>query len=227
MTEIKNKLEARNIGLDFARIFAMLGVVILHVLGNGGLLTTVGPTDKRFWIAYITEIFAYGSVNLFGLLSGYLSVGKKRFSTYRILDLIFTVIFYCVLITALFFAFGKNLLSELDTVAYGLEFYKMGTYWYVFSYIVLFFLMPYINILINDLETKALGRLCLVIFILFSVVTTATATDVFRLNRGYNSMWIIFCYMIGAYLKKSGKTFSGVLKFPSFCCPFCRRLQYS
>ena len=72
MSEIHNK-EKRNYGIDFLRIYSMFLVVLLHSLGQGGLLYNLSMPDKQHSFVWFLEIFAYCAVNIFGLISGYVS----------------------------------------------------------------------------------------------------------------------------------------------------------
>ena len=59
------------------RIISMFGIIILHILGAGGNLR--GEADSlNYWVVWFLEIMAYCSVDLFALLSGYLSCDKKK-----------------------------------------------------------------------------------------------------------------------------------------------------
>ena len=85
MSEVNNK-EKRNYGIDFLRIYSMFLVVLLHSLGQGGLLQNLSITDKQYSFVWLLEIFAYCAVNIFGLISGYVSYRDKetkiKFSNY-------------------------------------------------------------------------------------------------------------------------------------------------
>lgn len=67
---------ARNYGIDAARLVSMLMVVILHNLGHGGVLDWT--LDSRNDIVYAAiENYSIIAVNIFALISGYLSCGKQ------------------------------------------------------------------------------------------------------------------------------------------------------
>lgn len=67
----------RNYGLDIARICAMCGIIILHILGQGGVLASCEFNSTNYWIAWWVEICAYCSVDLFAILSGWLGIYKR------------------------------------------------------------------------------------------------------------------------------------------------------
>lgn len=78
-------MRKRNYGLDIARIAAMCGVVVLHILGRGGVLTELKPLQASYVTSWWLEILAYGSVNVFAMLSGILGADSKKKSSYRAL----------------------------------------------------------------------------------------------------------------------------------------------
>ena len=71
MTESKQ----RAYGIDIARLTAMFMVVLLHNLGRGGILDWT--LDSVSDLAYLgIENYAIVAVNVFALISGFLSAGK-------------------------------------------------------------------------------------------------------------------------------------------------------
>lgn len=77
----------RNVGLDIARISAMCGIIILHILGQGGVLEACDINSTEYWISWWIEICAYCSVDLFALLSGWLGIHKKGIAFSELLNL--------------------------------------------------------------------------------------------------------------------------------------------
>ena len=56
----------------------MLGVVVLHVLGHGGILDSVTtPVDRS--VAWFFEILAFPAVNCFVLISGYVGYRGEKY----------------------------------------------------------------------------------------------------------------------------------------------------
>ena len=72
---MKNK---RNYGIDFLRILAMFFVVILHSLGKGGLLDNTVVDSPQYKLVWFMEVCAYCAVNIFALISGYVSFKQKE-----------------------------------------------------------------------------------------------------------------------------------------------------
>ena len=66
----------RNYGIDLLRVIAMLYVVILHSLGAGGVLETAAEGSITYKTAWAVEIAAFGAVNIFAIISGYVSYSE-------------------------------------------------------------------------------------------------------------------------------------------------------
>ena len=79
-----------------------------------------------------------------------------------------------------------------------------GKYWYITSFILLFFMIPFINFFINNIKKKNLKMLLIILFVMFCVISDVFAYDYFRIINGYSPFWLMYLYMIGAYIKKYG-----------------------
>ena len=179
----------------------MLGIVGLHILNQGGWYASAdSPPELLF--ARIVATVCYCSVNVFAMLTGYLYADRKTIRSSNLLKLIFTVASYCAAILAVFVL----LRPELFDGSRGLYLYAIfppyiGRYWYITSYILLFLMIPYINTMIRSLQEIHFRRMLLILFLLLSVVSTFGLNDYFKLERGYSPYWLIFCYLIGAYIR--------------------------
>lgn len=193
----------RNSGLDFLRIIAMCGIIMLHMLGQGGVLHAKDPDQIQYWIAWWVEIVAYCSVDVFALLSGYLGIFRKKDSVYRILELIVTIAFYSIIITVLFGVFMPGSIEGVKSLIGSLCPPLIGRYWYITCYIPLAFFAPYINKALLSLTEHQHKMLCILILVLFSVVPSLCHTDFFVLKQGYSFAWLFTCYIIGAYIKRT------------------------
>ena len=68
----------RNYGIDFLRILSMMFIVILHSIGKGGILDNATILSPQYKIAWYLECFACCAVNIFALISGYVSYRGKE-----------------------------------------------------------------------------------------------------------------------------------------------------
>lgn len=135
-------IKKRDSSIDLLRILAMLGVVVLHVARTSGALSLDAATCLEGKLSSnICESFTIYSVNIFALVTGYLcALSKTNYSRY--LELYFSTVFYYVGILCVVWVcigartVGVDVMKNLIPT-------KLP-YWYVVSYTVLFFLMPFL-----------------------------------------------------------------------------------
>lgn len=198
----------RNYGLDILRILSMLGIVGLHILGQGGILKELSSVNGflKYDTAYFIEILLYCSVNIFAMITGYLYITYDKVKSKSIINILLNVIFYSVLITAVIYIFNIYSIRQLRKI----EFVKAliipfnKAYWYVSCYLVIFFLIPYLNLALNKLSKKKFETLIGILLVFFSFLATVITEDVFKIDRGYTIIWLLVCYIIGAYIKLYG-----------------------
>ncbi len=145
---------SRNYGIDLLRIVSMVGVVFLHVLGHGGLLNSF-QSPARFSLIWFFEILAFPAVNCFVLVSGY--VGYKGSDIFpkikNLFSLLFTVIFYSVVIFFIFKFFGPEPIGT-DQLIKSIFPTIMGRYWFFTAYFALFLLSPILNLFVHKSNLK-------------------------------------------------------------------------
>ena len=193
----------RNYGIDMLRLVAMFFVVICHVLGHGGVMKNA--TGYNYSVSSLLQIVAYCAVNCYAIISGY--VGYKEEDNYhytKYLKFWIPVFFYSVGITIIFYVINSGSVGIKEIIW---AFFPVTTYeyWYVNAYTALFFLIPWINRLIQNITEKELNRLIFVLFMFFSVYLTFSTwfADTFTLGGGYDFAWLIILYIAGAWIKKN------------------------
>lgn len=146
-------------------------------------------------------IISFTSVNVFGMVTGWLNCDKVYYKWNRLLDLLSATFFWCLSITAVSLVLLRGQLTFKDIIG-SLCPPIIGRYWYIVSYVFVYFSMPYLNKLIQQMDKRAYEKFLLVQFILLSILPTIMHTDLFRINTGMSPFWLIICYFIGAYIKK-------------------------
>lgn len=192
--KMMEKTENRNYGIDLLRIVSMIMVVILHVLGQGGILNSCQINSPLFYIAWFMETAAFCAVNCYAMISGYVGVKSKHKFT-NIIPLYLEVIFYTVIIALLFFFIPKT--ANINHIWQAFFPFAYSHYWYFTAYFALFFFMPYINKMLLILEKKEIKTLILIIVLLFSFSSYIFQRDSFKLSWGYSTMWITLLYILG------------------------------
>ncbi len=196
--EIKKE---RNYGIDLLRIVAMLYIVLLHSLGQGGLLESSIVNSPQYHFVWLIEICAYGAVNIFAIISGYVLYNEKenKFKISNYINLWLQVVFYDLLLTIIFNIIMPNSVSSKDYVIAFLP-VTHRLYWYFTAYTGLFIIMPIINSGIRNCNDILLKRIFFAIIIVFSFLSSISGE--FELNNGYSFIWITLCFILGSIIKK-------------------------
>ncbi|MBQ3567197.1 MAG: acyltransferase [Oscillospiraceae bacterium] len=211
MAEGINIKPSRNYGIDLLRMFAMFLVVVLHVLGQGGVLGSAAKSDINYNAAWILEIGAYCAVNCYALISGYVGLNSK-FKYTNIIMLWLRVLFYTVGITLVFqFVMPEALEPTPDSTALYLISEKWDRalfpvsekqYWYFTAYFLCYFFTPILNKAVQTIERKLMKRTIIMLVAIISIPTLYTGVDVFGAVKGYSALWLVILYLVGAYMKK-------------------------
>ena len=105
------------------------------------------------------------------------------------------VCFYTVIITIVMKIVSPESVGFMDFIK-SITPASSGQYWYFSAYFALFFLTPFLNVLINELDKKRLKLLIFTIVIVFSVIPTFRHTDPFLTGKGYSCIWLVCMYLL-------------------------------
>lgn len=203
----KKNYKERNAGVDLLRIVSMLMVVILHILGQGGVLAGVSaePQTSGYAVAYLLETLSCCAVNCYALISGYVGA-EGHFRYARLFETQVRVLFYTVLITA-GFCIAMPELFDFTLVKNALFPAMTGQYWYYTAYFGLMLFLPALQCMIAHLSRVQFRNLIVSIILLFSVLPALFVSDIFYTAQGYSLLWLIALYLVGAYIKIYGCPF--------------------
>lgn len=208
-----------NYGIDLLRILSMYMVVMLHVLGNGGILEGAEKFSLNYYTAWFLETAAYCAVNVFAMITGYVMAGRK-FSPFKIIPLWLQVWFYSAGITLLFIFVPQLRDLHVPTAKEMLKGIFLpvisSQYWYFTAYFGMYFFIPFFNKLIQSMDKRDYHRLFLTMAALFSFMTLIA--DAFTLRGGYTTLWLGCLYFVGAYFKLYPVQIS---KRKAFCLYVC------
>lgn len=194
--------QEREYGIDALRIIAMLMIVILHVLLRGGILKRLEESSWRYMTAWYLEAAAYGAVNCYGLISGYVGVkSKQRYSSIAVLWM--QVAFYAVVLSVVMHFILPELVPAKEWVN-GLCPVSLGFYWYYSAYFFISFLFPLVNRALHDATRQEIVLGLTAVVILLSVNTLAFQKDIFLVSGGYSPLWLLVLYMIGGTIRLHG-----------------------
>ena len=199
----------RKSGIDLLRIFAALGVTLIHYHDECMALSNF-PTLNMITLIFMKSI-GICSVDIFLVISGYFLINSDKRKLGKIVALILQVSVF-----NLFFLIGRHVFDE-DMISFKSVIASMipGNY-FVILYATLYFISPYVNKLLNSLTP--FGRKTFLIFSLFLFSLYPTLLDFTQELRGekwwgvstigawgnqqgFNIVNFILLYCVGALVK--------------------------
>jgi surface polysaccharide O-acyltransferase-like enzyme len=181
----------------------MFMIVIHHILLHGGVLSS--SSDANYAVAWLMNISVYCAVNCYAIISGFVGYSDqpKSYHYKKFLSFWMQVFTYSFGITLIAYlikpeAIGlKTLIKSLAPVA-------SKQYWYFSAYAGLFFIVPWINRLLQSFTTQETFKFVFSLLTVFvCYVTFANRLgDCFSLSSGYSFVWLAILYIIGAWMKK-------------------------
>lgn len=192
----------RNWGVDVLRMFSMLLVVILHVLGQGGVLFSgsLAWQSASYYTAWTLETMAFCAVNCYALISGFVMYGHKC-SVGKLLSTWLPVFFWSVLLS--FVVWGMYPESRTLDFVVQRAFLPVifSQYWYMTAYFLLYLLMPALLAAMEHLSFVPYTGVVLGTLV-FGTVGSFFGVDPFVSGAGYSVIWLILCFLWGGYLRK-------------------------
>lgn len=185
--------QQRKSNIELLRILAMILIILHHYALHGGLSSIAGFGVNK----YIGIIYLIGgklAVNLFVLISGYFLI-ESEFKLKKVLKLILQVYCYSVAFFIVHVIFKGIPTGEIIKLT--LFPFTSKAYWFIFPYLCVYILSPFINKLIKSISQKQLVKLIGILIFLFSGLGFFI-TDLGLMN---NLSWFILIYLIGAYIR--------------------------
>lgn len=199
--EEKLPVGKRLYSIDILRIIAMLFIVVNHYLGHCVALAGFSIHDPHVFYDWYIRGVCYTGTNLFILITAFF-LSRSTFKIKHVLSLACQVWFYSIVIYLLANLTGSCSFSGIRLLQAATPIIN-SHYWFITCYIALYFLAPFLNILINSLSRNGLRRLLIVLFICFSFVPSFVFWGNW-LGWGGSSgiVWFVVLYLTGAYIRK-------------------------
>lgn len=197
----------RMMNLELLRCIAMMMVVVLHFLGKGNLLGSLGQDEMNMtrWTAWILESFAIVAVNVYMLISGYF-LSESGFKLSRLLNILIQVWTYSVVFGLLGVVLGFVPAEEFN-VYYLLQLVfpiSMNHYWFLTAYVFLYLLLPLVGTAVKQMDKKQMQLTITLLLLAFSVMKSVLPVRITTDGKGYDFLWYLCVFMVAAYIRKFG-----------------------
>lgn len=188
----------RSSNLELFRIITMILIVAHHYVINSGLTDMGGPiyADPLSWRSLFLLIFgAWGKtgINCFVLITGYFMC-RSNITVQKFFKLLLEVMFYKIVIGGIFLISGYQKLSLSFIIRTVLPLTNIGT-GFTAAFLVFFLCIPFLNILIKNMNEKMHIRLLLVLGFTYVLLGTLRAV-----TMNYVS-WFVVLYIIASYVR--------------------------
>lgn len=186
-------MKKRCYGIDIARLLSMFMVVLLHNLNQGGVLDWEVSSNRA--LVYLTlENYSIVAVNVFSLISGYLSVGHAVKSA-RMFDLWFSAFFWSVFTSLIGIATGAEFGSWFVSCLFPVCNVK---YWYLDAFLAMQLFLPFINGGIERLGKRRVSQLAICLVAVCSLLGFAGGLGI---TGGYSTLWLLVLWVVGAAIR--------------------------
>lgn len=193
-------MSRRESGIELLRIVLMILIIGGHIVytQNASLLN-IGSAD--YYIGNIYRSFCVCAVDCFILISGYF-----RINLYfpKIFKIIIKTFFYVILIFIIFTLLGFHSIQITKDILLFAPIFTQR-YWFLTMYVILYFLCPFLNIIIDLLNKTQKKKLMLIIIILFYIypsISNCINAPAITKDGGYGIVNFICLYFIGTCIKE-------------------------
>ncbi len=199
----------RDSNLELFRIVTMLLIVAHHYVVNSGLrnelyLHPFGIKELSFFV-----VGAWGKVgiNCFVLITGYFMCTSK-ITLRKFIKLILQIEFYTIAIYLIFVFTGYETFSLGAFLKTLIPVYSI-TDNFIQAFLVFYLCIPFLNVLIHNINERMHIRLVLLCLFVYTVIGTI---PVFEIRMNYVS-WFVVIYFIASYIRLYPKAIFNSTKF--------------
>ena len=188
----------RDSNLELYRIFSMLLIVSHHYVVNSGLTAADGPIYAAPLSARSLFLLLFGAwgkigINCFVMITGYFMC-KSNITAKKFAKLVCEWLFYRYLIHAIFWLTGYEAFT-LKSAVLGFVPITQVAQNFTSCFVIFFLTIPFLNILIHQLNEKQ--HICLLLLTGFTYIFLGT---VHRVTMNYVS-WFMVLYFIASYIR--------------------------
>lgn len=213
----------RDSNLELYRIIVMFAIVAHHYVVNSGLMTSINERNALAANSLFLLLFGcWGKIgiNCFVLITGYFMC-KSNITPRKFLKLFLEWMFYKYVIYAIFTLSGYQPFSVKDLIKTIIPFMSL-TDGFTSCFIVFFLFIPFLNILIKNLNEKRHRCLLFLVLGVYSVLAMLPFTDI---GSSY-VFWFMALYFVASYIRiypislYENTKFWGWLSFVAVICSF-------
>ncbi|MDD5975732.1 MAG: acyltransferase [Bacteroidales bacterium] len=194
------KVLSRNSNLELYRVILMLLIIAHHYVVNSPLMNVIveNPTSKESIFLWLFGMWGKTGINCFLMITGYFMC-CQQITLRKFLKLFFEVLFYNIVIYCIFVLFGYQEVSlkNIFHVIVPIRYIRDG---FISCFLVFYLFIPFLNILIKNMNKKEHALLILLCVVMYSMFGTLPG---FGVSMNYVS-WFCVVYFIASYIRLYG-----------------------
>lgn len=165
------KLQNRNPAMDILRIVAVLCVISIHFFYHTGYYSTTADNVPMYFATVLRTLFSV-CVPLFMILSGFLLCNKTLKKGYYSGIRKTIIVYILVAIACIIYKScnGSYTLTPLTFFTGIFDFSGANYSWYIEMYIGLFLLVPFLNIIYKNLDSRKQKNILLITLIAITIL---------------------------------------------------------
>lgn len=190
--------QERTSNFELLRILTMLFIIAHHYVVNSGIAEKITSANAIQWNSLFALVFGWGGktgINCFMLITGYFmcrsDINLKKFLRVFLLIEFYGIVFYCIFVCT---GYGSFTLKTFITTICPI--YDIG-YGFGSSYLIFFLFIPYLNLLVKNMDEKQhryLIALCLLVGTVLQSFLKAPPSFTYV-------GWFMVLYFIASYIR--------------------------
>ncbi len=178
----------------------MLLIVAHHYVVNSGLFDVLDKEPLNISSSVMIIFGAWGKtgINCFILITGYFMC-RTKFTFDKLLKLYLQILFYTIIIYSIFVISGHEKLTFMNLLWKIWPIHSISS-GFTSCFLLFYLFIPFINLLLNNLDQKKHAYLVILIIFGFSILPTV---PIIKMTFNYVS-WFIVLYIIGSYIRVYG-----------------------
>ena len=181
-----------NSNFDLLKIICIALIIGHHFIYDAKILNLIDTSNIFYNFLYIGGKFGTA---IFSIITGYF-MSERKFNWNKIIKLMLKIEIYSYL-SIIFFHFLLDFNIDKNNLVKSFIPILSNKYWFATSYIILYFLIPYLNILIKNISKEKYTNLLVILTFLIVILPTIGLNYLSN-----NTTALIYYYLIGAYIKK-------------------------
>lgn len=193
----------RNLNIDLTKCIAVFTVISVHFFYNNGFYSIPVSTPRMYFMTGMRTLFMV-CVPLFLLVTGALMNKKTLCARYYrgILHTLFIYLLSCAVCMGFNYFYKGTPYTPSQLVLSIFDFSAAQYSWYVEMYIGLFLIIPFLNLIYQNLDTKRQKQILILSFLALTALPTMVNYYEELIPNWWQGFYPISYYFLGAYLNE-------------------------